>query len=124
MLIKNIIVVALGGAFGSVGRFLISYFLNGKIEPTFPVSTFLVNIIGSLILGLLTGYLSKNQFANNMLPLLLTTGFCGGFTTFSTFSLENVKLLQQGQLITATIYSASSLALGFLAVYAGIKIIN
>ena len=121
-MIKNLILVAIGGAFGSALRYLIHWMVNKKTTTQFPTQTFIVNLIGCLLIGLLIGYLAKNQNDNESLKLLLITGFCGGFTTFSAFGLENMTLIQNQNYQLAFIYTSLSLILGILAVGFGIFI--
>ncbi|MFC4740912.1 fluoride efflux transporter CrcB [Flavobacterium ponti] len=121
-MIKNLILVAIGGASGSVLRYLVHWIVSKKSYSTFPYQTFLVNIIGCLLIGLLVGYLYKYNTENESLKLLLITGFCGGFTTFSAFGLENVNMIQNQNYQLALIYTSLSLILGILAVSLGIVI--
>jgi CrcB protein len=121
-MIKNLILVAIGGASGSVLRYLVHWIVSKKSYSTFPYQTFLVNIIGCLLIGLLVGYLYKYNTENESLKLLLITGFCGGFTTFSAFGLENVNMIQNQNYQLALIYTSLSLILGILAVGLGILI--
>lgn len=123
-MIKNILLVGLGGAFGSVARYYLSFIFNKSQLNTFPWATFIANCLGCFIIGLLFGYLQKNQVQNETIRLALITGFCGGFTTFSTFSLENIQFLQNHNYSIAILYTLSSVVLGILAVFTGIKIIN
>ena len=116
---KEILLVGLGGFAGSVLRYLVS-----KLNVTWqvlaiPMGTLTVNILGSLLIGLLVGLSAKNNLISNELRLLLMVGFCGGFTTFSSFTNENLILMQNGQFLTVILYSALSIFLGFLAVYLG-----
>lgn len=113
---KNLVLIFLGGGAGSVFRFLISSSLNGLIA--FPLGTFVVNITGSLLLGFLLG-LGLREISSQ-LSLLLMIGFCGGFTTFSTFSAETLELLKAGEYLSLILYSGLSLACGIIAVFAGI----
>lgn len=117
-MIKNLILVFIGGGMGSSLRFLISKYLNSG--NALPYGTFLVNIIGSLILGILVGWALKTNSFSNPLYFLLAIGFCGGFTTFSTLSLENYSFLKDGDYYTFSIYFFGSLILGILAIFAGI----
>ena len=116
---KQFLLVFLGGGFGSALRFLISKYLN-PLFTNFYLGTFTVNVLGCLIMGFVLGYALKENTLSQNYVLLLATGFCGGFTTFSAFALEQNELLKTGQYINFTIYIASSLILGVLAVVLGL----
>ena len=121
-MIKNLFFIAIGGASGSVLRYLVHWIVSKKQVSSFPYQTFIVNIIGCLLIGLLVGYFSRFQNQNESLKLLLITGFCGGFTTFSAFGLENVTMLQNQNYQLALLYTSLSLIVGILAVSLGIFI--
>ena len=123
-MIKNLLLVLLGGGFGSIARYLLSYFFTKNNASNFPWATFIANSLGCLIIGLLFGYIQKNSLQNETFKLLLITGFCGGFTTFSTFSLENIQFIQNQNYNLAIIYTLASILVGFLAVIIGFKIFN
>lgn len=121
-MLKQFLLVGLGGAVGSMLRYGLSrMMLTYQISYWgFPLATFGVNILGSLLIGLLGGFLQ--QYVPQLSPsyhLLLITGFCGGFTTFSTFSNETFILLQNGQYLVAGSYVLLSVMLGLLAVWLG-----
>ena len=120
MILRNLLLVFVGGGTGCIARYGISLLLKRFCDNLhgFPVHTFVANIIGCLIIGLATGYLAKH--ANSSLSLLLVTGFCGGFTTFSTFSLESLSLFKCGQPETACLYILTSLATCLLFVSVGL----
>ncbi|GHT63053.1 putative fluoride ion transporter CrcB [Bacteroidia bacterium] len=119
-MIKQLILVGLGGGVGSIMRFLVSRipFAQGS----FPWATLIINTVGCLIIGLLIGLSVKYQFLDANMKLLLITGFCGGFTTFSTFSAENVHLYQAGNYLTLTLYVLLSVIVGFAAVFWGLAV--
>ena len=120
---KQLLFVFIGGGFGSVLRFLIGKWLNNT-ENGIPYGTFIANILGSLLIGLILGYVAKNDAISQNQTLLLTTGFCGGFTTFSTFAYENHVFLKSGDFTSFAIYSIASFVIGFLAVFAGMYLIK
>ena len=91
-MIKNVLLVGFGGFIGSVARYFLGKWLN-NIENFFPAGTLLANVLGSLLMGFLIGYLAKSSNITETQSLLLATGFCGGFTTFSTFAYENQLFL-------------------------------
>jgi len=115
---KNILLVFIGGGFGSVLRYLLGKFLNNS-ENGIPYGTFAANILGSLLIGIILGLAFKNNALTQNHTLLLATGFCGGFTTFSTFAYENHVFLKAGDFTSFAIYTISSFVIGFLAVFGG-----
>jgi CrcB protein len=123
-MIKNIILVGLGGALGSVVRYLISVLVYSGKTQLFPWSTLLTNFMGCLLLGLLLGYFQKNDNQYQELKLLLAIGVCGGMTTFSTFSAETLNLMQSGNLLAAGLYAISSFVGGVLLLYLGVMLIR
>jgi len=120
MFFQNLIWVFLGGGLGSVLRYLVSKSLNPLFSNVF-FGTFSVNIIGSLLIGLLIGYEIKSLLQKPVL-LFLVTGFCGGFTTFSAFAFENYNLFKSEQYLLGMTYILISLILGVLAVGLGFYI--
>jgi len=111
--------VFLGGGLGSVLRYLISRALNITGFP-FPLGTFAVNIVGSLLLGFVLGLALKSGQLSNNTVLFMATGFCGGFTTFSTFAFENQQLLKSGDYFNFAIYTLGSIIVGFTAIFVGL----
>ena len=121
LVIKNLLFVAVGGGLGASLRYLLSYLLNNS-KSSFPYATFAVNILGCIGLGILAGYLMKSEnIANNPLYLLLGIGLLGGFTTFSSFSLDSIKLLQGGNTIHFLIYVIGTNVLGITLGYLCLK---
>ena len=121
---KQLLIVGVGGFIGSVARFLVSKLNLYWHFLSIPMGTLTVNITGSLIIGILTGVASKSELLSYNLRLFLMVGICGGFTTFSSFTNENFTLIQNGQLLTALLYTGLSVFLGFSAVYIGYMITN
>jgi CrcB protein len=119
MLWKNILLVALGGSLGSVARFLSHKYIGSLSSHPFPTGTLLVNIIGCLLIGVFYGLSVKQNYLTPELRLLLMTGFCGGFTTFSAFTLEGMNLLQQQRVFLFLLYFAASVFIGLGATFLG-----
>lgn len=119
-LMKQLLLVFIGGGFGSVLRFVISKHLNQ--EGLLPVGTLSVNILGSLLIGIVLGMGMKQQLISEDTTLLLATGFCGGFTTFSAFTYENQVFLKSGDYFTLGLYLLLSIILGIAAVFGGLYI--
>lgn len=117
---KTILYIALGGSIGSVLRYLTSVFVNKYWANQFPLATLLTNVLGCLIIGFIIGILEKNNLANSNLKWFLITGFCGGYTTFSTFGYENYSLFQSNNSLLAFGYIALSILLGIFAVWLGL----
>ncbi|MGC6430888.1 MAG: fluoride efflux transporter CrcB [Jejuia sp.] len=120
---KQVLLVFLGGGFGSVLRYLIGKFLNST-ENGIPYGTFAANILGSLLIGIILGLAAKNESLTQNQTLLLATGFCGGFTTFSSFAYENHVFLKSGDFTSFAIYTIASFIIGFLAVFAGMYLVK
>lgn len=121
--------VAVGGAFGAVLRYQLGRSMTGWIGPAamgvFPWATLAVNALGSLLMGVLAGWLTFRAPENGeQLRLLLGVGLLGGFTTFSAFSLEMVLLIERGQLLFAALYAFLSVALGITGLFAGLMVMR
>jgi len=124
MSIKTLIIVAVGGGLGTAMRYAISVLMSSKTINTFPVSTFLVNILGCFFIGVLAAAFAKNNMLTQNTYLFFATGFCGGFTTFSAFAYENLMLLKNGNISTFLIYMIASFSVGIISVFAGYKLIG
>lgn len=120
---KQLLLVFVGGGLGSVLRYLIGRFLNST-ENGILYGTFLANVLGSLFIGIILGYAAKTQTLSQNYTLLLATGFCGGFTTFSTFAYENHLFLKSGDFTSFAVYTLISFTIGFLAVFGGIYLVR
>jgi len=122
---KQMLIVGLGGFIGSVGRYKLGgLVLHHSVDWRFPLSTFVVNITGCFIIGLLSGLAEKHDLFSPDARLLLFPGILGGFTTFSAFSYEGLHLLRRCEPFIAGLYAVLSVALGLFAVWAGIKLIG
>ena len=118
-MIRSLIIVALGGGMGSALRFLASKFVQDNMAGIFPYPTLAVNVLGCLLIGIFYGLSSRGNLGGDSAKLLLTTGLCGGFTTFSTFCNENLSLMRGGHAFTTLRYTGGSIMLGFIAVAVG-----
>mgnify|MGYP000097240507 CR=1 FL=1 len=120
---KQLLLVFIGGGFGSALRFVIGKWLNNS-ENGIPYGTFVANILGSLLIGIILGLAAKNETLSENHTLLLATGFCGGFTTFSTFAYENHVFLKAGDFASFFVYAIGSFVLGFAAVFLGMYLVK
>jgi CrcB protein len=117
-----VLYVGLGGALGSVSRFALTYMIQSRQLSLFPVATLLINVSGSLLLGFIMRYATDSTLLSAEVRLLLTTGFCGGYTTFSTFSYETAKLYEDGDYRRAALYAALSVVLSLAGMFAGFSL--
>lgn len=118
-MIKNLLLIGAGGFIGSIARYLVSK-LNISVSLfAIPVGTLLVNVLGSFVIGFLIGLADKSTILNTGWRMFLMVGLCGGFTTFSTFTGENLVLLHNGQYASLFAYTGLSVVLGFTAVFFG-----
>ena len=116
---KSFLLVFFGGGLGSSLRYLVSIAMN-QYSKVLPFGTFTVNILGCLLIGLILGYAQKDNTLTSNQTLLLVTGFCGGFTTFSAFANENLELIKNGEIFDFSMYSISSIVVGIVAVFVGL----
>ena len=120
---KSFLLVFLGGGLGSGLRYLVSIAMN-QYSKVLPYGTFIVNILGCLLIGLILGYAQKENTLTSNQTLLLATGFCGGFTTFSAFANENLELIKNGEIFNFSVYTIGSILVGVLAVFIGFYLTN
>jgi CrcB protein len=121
-MIRNILLVGLGGALGSVARYVCQKWSTDHWPHSFPWITFAINVSGCLLIGIFWGITFKSFAANENWKLFLMTGLCGGFTTFSAFTLESIGLLKEEKMGLFFSYIAASLVFCLLATYAGMKL--
>jgi len=121
---KQIFIVGFAGGIGSIARFLCQKYIYAFSPHPFPFGTFLVNILGCLLIGIFYAIAEKGNLSSPEMRLLLMTGFCGGFTTFSSFSLENITLLRAGEYLYFLLYTLGSVVLGFLATFFAIAMVK
>lgn len=107
---------------GSIARYLTATYFTRHFSSPFPYGTFAANILGCLVIGVLYGLSVRYSWLTPEWRVLLSVGFCGGYTTFSSFALENVQMLQQGNYTTFALYTTSSFLLGLVAVFVGISL--
>lgn len=120
---KEALMVFIGGGAGSVLRYLVGRQLN-MASPSFPWGTFLVNLIGCLIIGLVFGWVLEKSKPSENLLLFLVAGFCGGFTTFSAFAHESMTLLRSGHTALFLSYVLASIIVGLFCVWIGYTIVR
>ena len=117
---RTVLFIGLGGFLGSVSRYWVQQYFLRYVPVGFPMGTFLVNVSGCLLIGLLLGFFERHTAVPPAWRLFLATGFCGGFTTFSTFAYESVTLARTHELLLFFAYTAGSLLVGLLAVVGGL----
>jgi len=121
-MIKTLLLIGSGGFLGSISRFLTSRFLQNNFPSAFPFGTFVVNVTGCFLIGIIYGFSERSSLLTPGWKMFLTVGFCGGFTTFSTFANENLALLRDGDFFHFFIYTGLSVFLGIAATFFGVLI--
>ena len=119
---KQLLLVGIGGGIGSMLRFLVSAVAGRFVQGTFPIPTLLVNLSGCFLIGVLVGIFAQPPYADNNMRFLLITGFCGGYTTFSTFANETLLLIENQQVLMAIGYTLLSVILGVGLVWLGVLV--
>ena len=120
---KSFLLVFLGGGLGSALRYLVASAMN-QYSKVLPFGTFTANILGCLLIGMILGYAQRENTLTSNQTLLLATGFCGGFTTFSAFANENLELIKNGEIFNLSVYTIGSILVGVLAVFIGFSLTN
>lgn len=123
-ILKPILFIGAGGFLGSIARYGLHLLISSRSQVAFPWGTFTVNVLGCLIIGVLVGLETRQQLVADPLKWLLITGFCGGFTTFSTFSAEGLALLHEQQFEIFFGYTLGSVAIGLLSTFMGFSLIR
>jgi len=118
-MLKYIFIIGIGGFLGTISRYLTSIYIYKLFHAAFPLGTFAINILGCFLIGIFYGLSERGTLMSGEWKLFLTVGFCGGFTTFSTFANENMAMLRDGAFFYAALYTSLSVFLGILATYAG-----
>jgi CrcB protein len=118
-MLRDIIFVAGGSALGGVLRLLTGRLVKAYVQTAFPWPTFLINILGCFAIGWIHAWATRQPQFRPEILLLLTTGICGGFTTFSAFAQENILLMRSGSFSTAMVYIIASVAVGLFATWVG-----
>jgi CrcB protein len=121
---RLLLIIGSGSFIGGIARFLLSRYVQGHALSAFPFGTFLVNVAGCFLIGIFYGLSERGNLMNAELRMFLTVGFCGGFTTFSTFANENISLLREGDFFYFALYTSLSIFLGLMATYIGNLIIK
>jgi CrcB protein len=120
--VLEVLFVALGGAIGSAARYLVGGWFAARFGAAFPYGTFVVNVTGSFIVGLFLAYAQERVSLSPYWRLFFAVGFVGGYTTFSTFEYESIRLLQDGEMLLAAVYLIGSVVTGGVAAIAGIAL--
>ncbi|HON52683.1 MAG TPA: fluoride efflux transporter CrcB [Bacteroidales bacterium] len=118
-MLKYLLLIGFGSFLGGIARFIVTRVIQNSASTSFPLGTLSVNIIGCFLIGIIFGLSERSTLINNELRMFLTIGFCGGFTTFSSFTNENILLLRDGNIMYFALYTSISVFIGIFATYAG-----
>ena len=119
-----LISVFLGGGFGAIIRYLVIEQVNKLFLVAFPFGTIAVNVIGAFLIGLLSSYLAERLDVSENIKMFLIVGFCGGFTTFSSFNIEFYQLFSNGEILSSLIYVTTTFILTVIAFYVGVSLLK
>jgi len=121
-MLRTLLLIGLGGFLGSISRFLIALSINRIFQSVLPIGTLVVNIVGCLFIGIIYSLAEQKNIMSPELRVFLGVGFCGGFTTYSSFAFEKFSLIKSGDFLMLSIYIGASVFLGLIAVYIGSQI--
>jgi len=121
-MLRTLLLIGLGGFLGSISRFLIALSVNRIFQSVLPIGTLVVNIVGCLFIGVIYSLAEQKNIMSPELRVFLGVGFCGGFTTYSSFAFEKFSLIKSGDFLMLSIYIGASVFLGLIAVYIGSQI--
>lgn len=123
-MLRILILIGLGGGLGSIFRYLTAFVIHKYFDNIFPLATLVANVTGCLIIGILLGLIDRDYLVNNDLKYLFITGFCGGYTTFSTFMADNLDLIGSGNSLIVLLNIGLSLFLGLTATWVGLYLVR
>ncbi|MCT4603034.1 MAG: fluoride efflux transporter CrcB [Marinifilum sp.] len=121
-MLRTLLLIGMGGFLGSISRFLIGQGLHRIFDTIFPIGTMTVNVVGSFIIGVVYSLAERDNLISPEIRMFLAVGFCGGFTTFSSFAFDKLNLLKDSGFLYLSMYLGGSVFLGLLAVYLGTQI--
>ena len=123
-MVRSLILIGIGSCIGGISRYLTQQYVQKYYPSSIPLGTLSVNIIGCFLIGIIYALADRGTILSPAIRLFLATGFCGGYTTFSSFAFENVSLMREGDFFYTGLYIMLSIVIGFAAVYLGILFIK